>query len=158
MLNNGQHQYVLQYAYQHQYANGQNCCASRALRPCTINSDDPLLFGSSLLQEFQRCRDQFLGGVKCIEKWLVLRVLFYRYLLVSTGSLSWRKWGNHDWIFYWYWFILLAKATTIGSAVGGFDHPFIVDYDGPLPARRVTSSRAGTIMHGWCLVVDEVGG
>ncbi|CAK9070828.1 unnamed protein product [Durusdinium trenchii] len=26
--------------------------------PCTINSDDPLLFGSSLLGEFRRCRDE----------------------------------------------------------------------------------------------------
>lgn len=26
--------------------------------PCSINSDDPLLFGPSLLEEFQRCRDQ----------------------------------------------------------------------------------------------------
>ena len=30
------------------------------VRPCTINSDDPLLFGPSLLDEFQLCRDQYL--------------------------------------------------------------------------------------------------
>ena len=34
------------------------------VRPCTINSDDPLLFGCSLLGEYERCRRELLGEVQ----------------------------------------------------------------------------------------------
>ena len=32
-----------------------------SIRPCTINSDDPLLFGCCLLGEYERCRQELLG-------------------------------------------------------------------------------------------------
>ena len=53
------------------------------VRPCTINSDDPLLFGPRLLDEFQLCRDQYLDFKRQGDRG---RIFWTSTLVTVSGS------------------------------------------------------------------------
>ena len=71
------------------------------VRPCTINSDDPLLFGPRLLEEFQLCRDQYLDFKREGDRGRI----FWTSTLVTVS-------GSSD-VCCWYWNSMRASYTKV---------------------------------------------